>query len=619
MRGQRIVFVVLAVAVAGGAILAQPGRGGSQWLTALADAQRTSWVRADDKISVETLSKPGFELQWKTTIDNQPRGRNGLAQGVTAAGVTLFVPMSLVTGSSNNVYAIDNDIGYVVWQRHFDVAVPAATPACPGGITSAATRIVRLDPSATAGAPARVSGRGAVGYRSLLGEPGQGVPVEGRAGGPGRSGGPSGAPAPAAARGAKPAAPAGRAGAARGAAPSPPIPAARGGQVADRIPGAPRLEEAGPYGFLFRPSGVTYVVSSDGMLRVLGLQSGKDLQRPAPFLPPNSRWSAPIAVGTMMYAATSGDCGGAPDAVWAIDLDSEAKPVVSWKTNGGSVVGAVAFTSDGTLIAAVGPGQTTGDGKANAIVALDPKTLQLKDWFTQPTTEFVTGPTILRHGDNDVVAAATRDGRVVLLDAAALGGSDHATPLHLSKPFIGAGGSVPAEALAAWQQSSAPPVQAAPAQPGSPAGGTSWILLPVAGRVASGVTTANGAVSAGGVVALKVSGTRGTLSLEPGWMSHDLSSPGTPIIVNGVVFTLATGMPAAGPDRGTPAVLHAYDGATGKRLWTSGKAMTASASPGSFWSGTGQLYVGTHDGTVYAFGFNDERRANNEGAGGSGR
>jgi hypothetical protein len=121
------------------------------------------------------------------------------------------------------------------------------------------------------------------------------------------------------------------------------------------------------------------------------------------------------------------------------------------------------------------------------------------------------------------------------------------------------------------------------------------------------------------VVALKVSGTRGTLSLEPGWMSHDLSSPGTPIIVNGVVFTLATGMPAAGPDRGTPAVLHAYDGATGKRLWTSGKAMTASASPGSFWSGTGQLYVGTHDGTVYAFGFNDERRANNEGAGGSGR
>ena len=37
--------------------------------------------------------------------------------------------------------------------------------------------------------------------------------------------------------------------------------------------------------------------------------------------------------------------------------------------------------------------------------------------------------------------------------------------------------------------------------------------------------------------------------------------------------------------------------------------MTAFASPGSFWSSMGQVYVGTHDGTIYTFGFNDERRA----------
>ena len=81
------------------------------------------------------LSKPGFELQWKSKLDNQPRGAHGLAQGVTASGVTLFVPMSVVAGSSNNVYGIDNDLGYVVWQRHFDAALPAATAACAGGIT----------------------------------------------------------------------------------------------------------------------------------------------------------------------------------------------------------------------------------------------------------------------------------------------------------------------------------------------------------------------------------------------------------------------------------------------------------------------------------------------------
>ena len=116
-------------------------------------------MRTDDKISVEALSKPGFDLQWKVKLDNQARGLHGLGQGVTASGVTLFVPMSLVTGSSNNVYAIDNDIGYVVWQRHFEAPMPAVTPACAGGITAAATRIVRLDAAVADRARVRQSGQ----------------------------------------------------------------------------------------------------------------------------------------------------------------------------------------------------------------------------------------------------------------------------------------------------------------------------------------------------------------------------------------------------------------------------------------------------------------------------
>ncbi len=108
-------------------------------------------------------------------------------------------------------------------------------------------------------------------------------------------------------------------------------------------------------------------------------------------------------------------------------------------------------------------------------------------------------------------------------------------------------------------------------------------------------------------MAAKLGEAGGALSLEPGWVTHDLSSPATPLIVNGVVFTLAAGSAAAPPARNAAAVLHAYDGATGKRLWTSGRAMTSAASPGSFWSTLGQVYVGMRDGTLHAFGFNDER------------
>jgi hypothetical protein len=618
MRAQRLTIVMMAFALAGSIAFAQIGRTGTQWMTAQGNAQRTSSVPTDDRISVPALSKPGFGLQWKVKLDTQPRGVNGLRQGVTATGVTIFVPMSLVAGSSNDMFAIDNDLGYVVWKRHFDAAMPAPSAECPGGIPAGATRIVPLTETVTK-PPAFDTGRGAVGYRSLVGQPGEGVPVEGRSGAARKPG--DSPPAPKAPPSARDAAQA----AAPKPPPTPPAPTGRGGQDPDRIPGSPsregakteteRMAEAYGFGFLFRPSGVVYAVTSDGMLHVLGLPSGKDMQRPAPFLPANARWSSPIAVNTMMYAATAVGCGGAPNAIWAIDLDSDAKPVVSWKTNGGPVVGAVAFTSDGTLIAAIGAGRITGDGKANAIVALDPTTLRVKDWFTQPTADFATGPTILRYGDKEIVAAATRDGRVWLLDAKSLGGADHAAPLHVSKTVLDTGAVLSADALATWRPSAAAATPSGPsAQPAqtTTTDGATWILLPIAGRPASAVPSTNGTISSGAVIALKLAGRGGAIGLEPGWVSHDLAVPATPFVVNGVVFALATGVPAAPSGGGTPAVLHAYDGATGARLWTSETEMTTFASPGSFWTGYGQVYVGAHDGTIYAFGFNDERRPTSE-------
>ena len=569
MRAPRIALLAAAWLIAAGVSVAQVGRGWSDWPTAYADAQRTSWLQTDPNISVASLAKPGFELQWASKLDNQRRGSHGLTQGVTASGVTLFVPASIVAGSSNKLFLIDNDTGYVIWTRTFEGALPAASGACSGGVTAAPTRIVSATapPTSLAAAPPPQAGRGnQPGYRSLIGEPGQGIPVEPRGGGP-----PRGAPA----------------GPARqGGAPGPAGPA-RGGS--EGIPGAPANVVSG--GGTARIL-VGYAVAADGQLHVVGLQSGKTLQKPAPFLPANAQWSNPVAVGTMMYAATSGNCAGAPNGVYAIDLDSaDNKRVVSYRTNGGSVIGAVAFSSDGnTLLAAIGPGGVTGDGKANAIVALDPKTLQLKDWFTQPSAEFVTGPTVFRHGEKDFVSAATKDGRVILLDVASLGGANHSTPLVASPPLFGGGGSISAEALSTWANSAG-----------------RWILVPVSGRPVK-TPAASGVIRNGAVVALRVRDASGTYSLEPEWTSGDLTSPATPIIVNGVVFALSTGRSAAVGRAGSPARLFAHDGASGKVLWNSGKSMAAPASAGSFWSALSQVYVGAEDGTVYAFGFLDERR-----------
>jgi len=577
MRAPNIVSVFALLLITGGVTFAQVGRGWSDWPTPYADAQRTSWLRTDPKISVESMSKAGFELQWTAKLDNQRRGPRGLTQGVTASGVTLFVPASLIADSSNTLHLLDNDTGYVIWSRTFDASLPAATAACAGGVTAAPTFIVSgaAAPASEGVTAAPAGGRGNQGFRSLLGEPGQGIPVEPRGGGPGRGAGAAAAPAAGARQGG-----AGAGGAGQGRAQGP------------RIPGAPNVGGGG----LGRAI-VGYTVASDGQLHVVGLQSGKDLQKPAAFLPANSQWSNPVAVGTMLYAATSGNCAGVPNGIYAIDLDAPDKPVVSYRTDGGGVVGSVAFSSDGTtLFAAIGPGAVSGEGKANAIVALDPRTLQLRDWFTQPAAELVTGPTVFRHGSKDVVAVAANDGRIFLLDGASLGGASHATPLLASRPLVGSGGSISSEALSTW------------ARPGGGSGlDARWILVPIAGRP-SGARATNGAIRDGAVVALRVTETKGSWSLEPQWTSSNLVAAATPITVNGVVFALATGRPAAAGGSGSPAVLHAYDGVSGKPLWNSGSVMTTFASPGSYWSALSQVYVGTDDGTVHAFGFLDERR-----------
>jgi hypothetical protein len=51
---------------------AQFGRGTPEWGTIGGDAHRSFSVQADPKISVASLSKPGFALFWKMKLNNNP-------------------------------------------------------------------------------------------------------------------------------------------------------------------------------------------------------------------------------------------------------------------------------------------------------------------------------------------------------------------------------------------------------------------------------------------------------------------------------------------------------------------------------------------------------------------
>jgi outer membrane protein assembly factor BamB len=528
----------------GGLLYAQ-ARSAPDWTTQGFDAQRTSWVRVDPFISIENLSR--FQFLWKLKVDNESRHGNALTAPVALGNLMTFrgfKSLIFVGGSSNNVYAIDYDFGTMFWRTHHNYTAGAreyaGSPTCPAGMTLPLTRATSLTPPTQlaffgfARAPRPAKGD--------VGEPGKGAPqlaeiatrIASRANrDAGRGDTPASAAGSAAVGGSATAGAAGRAGGpARGAAPP-----ARGTTAPARGPN-----------FVFS-------VAADGLLRGLIPDTGDLALAPTRFLPANATATGLIWADGFVYAATSNTCGGAPTAVYAMDFMAETKPVTVWRSNGAAIVG-LALGQDGTIYVSTGGG---GSDYAHSIIALEGRTLKLKDWLRQDSA-FNSAPVVFSEGDKAYVAA-TSGTQLFVLDAASLGGADHRTPLFATQPA--ADTRFNNDGVATWRDFT----------------GTRWILAEVSGAI-------------GGFA---VADSSGAVTVARAWTSRPMPSPRTPIIVNGVVFALGGGNSSAN------AVLYALDPASGKELWNSGTTITSAASAGLS-SGTGQVYVVTADNTVYAFG-----------------
>ena len=490
--------LIFAALVFGGASAAH-GQGRSlNWGASGGDAQRSNWERTDQRITKENAKD--LQLLFKMKLENQPRIQRALMPPLILGNLISyrgFKELAFVASNSDIVYAIDVDLGKMFWTKHLEYA-SLEPPVYSSSSTcpGGLTATPVMPPPPVRGAPPR-------------------------------------APAGAAARG--PAQP--------GAAPA-------------SITAPPPAR--GPFAVFGQPG--VYVISSDGRLHRLNTSTGDDVVEPVKVLPSNANISSLNLEDNAIYAVTSHECNGAPDAVWAIDLTSEPPKAVSYALTGNS------SGSGGVAVGAKGAVYVQTSEKLMALNAHD---LALKQSFDAPGAPSETpSPLVFELKDRELVASPGKGGDLYLVDSGAV------QKIPIARNIDG---------LATWQD----------------ADGARWILASVSGplRPEFKVSSQNGPTPDGCIVALKVEDESGKAVLTPAWASRDIAAPEPPVIANGVVLALS------GASRTT---LYALDAATGKELYSSRNLVTSPTAGTGMTVTNGRIYFGTTDGTFYTFGIYQE-------------
>src|SRR5204862_4969759 len=162
------------------AFLHAQGRGRGEWTTSGFDAQRSSWLRGDERLTKDAVQKGEFAFLWSMKIENASRQLNSLTPPVLLdrlIGYRGFKSLAFFGGSDDRVFAVDTDLARPVWTTILNYSAPtggrpSSSMECPGGLIAMPSRRTAL----TIAAPvAGGGGRGGVRTGSAVGEPGRGA------------------------------------------------------------------------------------------------------------------------------------------------------------------------------------------------------------------------------------------------------------------------------------------------------------------------------------------------------------------------------------------------------------------------------------------------------------
>ncbi len=287
-----------------------------------------------------------------------------------------------------------------------------------------------------------------------------------------------------------------------------------------------------------------YAVSSDGRLHTVRPSDGADTAAPSRFLPPNAASSSlNLSLGgthKWVYTTTSGGCGNTAEGVWTIDLMRPGSAPHFFSANGVPPDDGVALGFDGAVYSASG----------SKVLSLSAGSLKLKHSFS--ISDVTAAPIVFRWGKRDMIAAGGKQGRLALFQP----GKAQA------EAYADGDGAI--RGLATYRDPS----------------GFRWIFATVGSKIE----------------AFKLTGTSDEPRLNAVWSSRDLPKPGTPALMNGIVFVLAGGA------KSDHAILYALDSATGNTLYSSDDAITSFAQTSGLAIANGHISFVTSDSVLYCFG-----------------
>lgn len=308
-----------------------------------------------------------------------------------------------------------------------------------------------------------------------------------------------------------------------------------------------------------------YFVAADGKLQQVNTSDGSDRFPALDFLPAGARPESLLMTDNTVYAVTANECGGAPNALWAMDLAQEEPKAVHFS---------IATAKADMPKFAVGNNGAIYLQTAETLHILSGKDLKPQGEFTPAGkgASVATTPTVFDYKGHDLIASVGKDGRLYLHDSLALN-----APLAQSVTVAAAGGHI-GHGLTTWEDGD----------------GVRWIAAPVWGAVNSELkAVANGPAPSGSIVAFRVVEQNGKPALLPTWISRDMKSPVAPVVTAGGVFALST------TGRAT---LFALDSGTGREIWSSGTQVNAPGSLTGLTLANGRIFFTTTDNTLYGFG-----------------